>query len=91
MMLTSYTAAADTLLGVYAGAQGWDMAAEGNYGFQNEELNYRFEDETQNRFYIALEHPIPVIPNIKIAQSYRGGGDDDKGARQKPCTEISVA
>ncbi|MEW6999683.1 TIGR04219 family outer membrane beta-barrel protein [Colwelliaceae bacterium BS250] len=69
MMLTSYTAAADTLFGVYAGAQGWDMAAEGSYGYQDEELNYRFEDETQSRFYIALEHPIPVIPNIKIAQS----------------------
>ncbi|WP_068544249.1 TIGR04219 family outer membrane beta-barrel protein [Thalassotalea crassostreae] len=71
MLLTSTSAAADTLFGVYVGAQGWDMAASGSHGetkdFQDNQ--YSFEDETLGRFYIELEHPVPFIPNLKVAHS----------------------
>ncbi|MDG1732348.1 MAG: TIGR04219 family outer membrane beta-barrel protein [Thalassotalea sp.] len=69
MLLTCGSASADTILGVYAGVQGWDMAAEGSHGENNDLTEYNFDDETQGRFYVALEHPIPFIPNIKIAHS----------------------
>lgn len=69
MLLTCGSANADTILGVYAGVQGWDMAAEGSHGENNDLTEYNFDDETQGRFYVALEHPIPFIPNIKIAHS----------------------
>ena len=69
MLLTCGSASADTLLGVYAGVQGWDMAAEGSYGDQGSLSEYSFEDESQGRFYVALEHFIPLVPNIKIAHS----------------------
>ncbi|OUS26405.1 hypothetical protein A9Q98_10830 [Thalassotalea sp. 42_200_T64] len=68
MMLTSTTAAADAI-GVYVGAQVWDMATDGSHDvgvFQDE---FRYDDETQARYYIELEHPIPFIPNAKIARS----------------------
>lgn len=68
MLLTSTTAAADAI-GVYVGAQGWDMAAEGSHGENNELVEYNFKDESQARFYIAFEHPVPFIPNIKISHS----------------------
>ncbi|WNC69244.1 TIGR04219 family outer membrane beta-barrel protein [Thalassotalea nanhaiensis] len=68
MLLTSTTAAADAI-GVYVGAQGWDMAAEGSHGENNDLVEYNFKDESQGRFYLAFEHPIPFIPNIKIAHS----------------------
>lgn len=60
-------AQADTILGAYVGAQGWNMGAEG--GFSNQEssiTDFTFDDKTNGSFYIALEHPVPLIPNIKV-------------------------
>ncbi len=60
---------ADTLLGGYIGAQSWQMSADGGFS-QNENLvDFEFEDENQVNFYAALEHPIPLVPNIKIART----------------------
>lgn len=59
-------ASADTLLGIYAGAQAWNMDAEGSFGSPNSSAEFNFEDENQGSFYIALEHPVPIIPNIKV-------------------------
>ncbi|WP_395341496.1 TIGR04219 family outer membrane beta-barrel protein [Ningiella sp. W23] len=62
-------AKADTLLGVYAGVQGWNMETEGGFA-QNESLaNFNFEDETHTNFYVALEHPIPLLPNVKVVRT----------------------
>lgn len=62
-------AKADTLLGAYVGAQAWNMQAEGGVA-QNESLaGFSFEEETNASFYVALEHPIPLIPNIKLART----------------------
>lgn len=60
---------ADTLLGAYVGAQGWNMAVEG--GFSNEEslTDFSFDDQSNGSFYVALEHPIPLIPNIKVSRT----------------------
>lgn len=68
MMLTSFTAAADAV-GVYIGVQAWDMAAEGTLGDKGDQQAYDFDDEAQARYYIELEHPIPFIPNMKVAHS----------------------
>lgn len=63
-------ATADTILGVYAGVQGWNMSSEGAFGqVQNgvdSSANFSFDKESQNSFYLALEHPVPLVPNIKI-------------------------
>jgi outer membrane protein len=60
---------ADTLLGAYVGAQGWNMAVDG--GFSNEEqiTNFSFDEQTNESFYVALEHPVPFLPNIKISRT----------------------
>ncbi|WP_371186801.1 TIGR04219 family outer membrane beta-barrel protein [Thalassotalea maritima] len=68
MMLTSLNANAD-VIGVYAGAQLWDMSAEGSYADSSMQTEYDFESEKQNRLYIEVEHPVPLIPNVKIAHS----------------------
>ena len=60
-------AQADTVFGVYAGVGQWNADFGGDAGTVSidlEELN--IEDETNNFFYIALEHPIPLLPNIKL-------------------------
>ncbi len=68
LMLTSYNASADAL-GVYAGAQVWNMASEGGHGSTNDHLQYDYSDDVQNSFYIAFEHPIPFLPNVRVAHN----------------------
>lgn len=64
------SAQADTLLGLYVGGQMWANEAEGSFG--EGELNqavFDFDDEKQGSFFVALEHPIPLIPNMKVAST----------------------
>lgn len=64
------SAQADTLLGLYIGGQVWANQAEGSFGEgETNQAAFDFEDETQGNFFIALEHPIPLIPNLKIAST----------------------
>jgi outer membrane protein len=60
---------ADTLLGLYVGAQGWNMETEGGFAQNTALANFNFEDETNVSFYAALEHPIPLVPNIKLVRT----------------------
>ncbi|TWX70836.1 TIGR04219 family outer membrane beta-barrel protein [Colwellia demingiae] len=63
-------AQADTLLGLYIGGQIWSNEASGSFGegADNQSV-FEFDDENQGSFYVAFEHPIPLIPNIKIAST----------------------
>lgn len=64
------TAQADTLLGLYIGGQVWANEASGSFGEgANDQAVFEFDDETQGSFHVAFEHPIPLIPNIKIAST----------------------
>ncbi|SFD07638.1 TIGR04219 family outer membrane beta-barrel protein [Pseudoalteromonas denitrificans] len=60
-------AQADTILGVYAGVEGWRSETTGNFSEGNgTSESFNFEDESLTNFYVALEHPIPLVPNVKI-------------------------
>jgi len=61
---------ADTLLGLYIGGQIWVSQADGTFGEgADNQAAFDFNDENQSNFFVALEHPIPLIPNIKIAST----------------------
>ena len=60
---------ADTILGLYIGGQVWDSAASGVFGEIDNQTDFNLKDETQTGFHVALEHPVPLIPNIKIAST----------------------
>ena len=61
---------ADTLLGLYIGGQVWANETSGSFGEgQNNQTAFDFNDENQGSYFVALEHPIPLIPNIKIAST----------------------
>lgn len=61
---------ADTLLGAYVGAQAWNMGVEGGFSNEGSSLtDFTFDDKTNGSFYVALEHPVPIIPNIKISRT----------------------
>lgn len=64
------SAHADTLLGLYIGGQAWANQAEGSFGEGKvDQAVFNFNDETQGNYFVALEHPIPLIPNIKISST----------------------
>ena len=60
----------DTLLGLYIGGHIWANQADGSFGQgADNQAAFNFDDETQGSFYVALEHPLPFIPNIKISST----------------------
>lgn len=65
----SSSAQADTLLGVYVGGQIWANDASGSFGDSDDQSTFNLEDETQGSFFIALEHPLPLIPNVRVART----------------------
>lgn len=68
--LVSANAQADTLLGLYIGGQVWANSASGSFGEGSDNQSaFDFDDEYQGSFYVAFEHPIPLIPNVKIAST----------------------
>jgi outer membrane protein len=68
-MLLSASSFAD-FVGVYAGAGVWNNDFTGDVVSDvdiEDELGFGSDDA--NVVYVAIEHPIPLIPNIKVAQT----------------------
>ncbi|WP_440875003.1 TIGR04219 family outer membrane beta-barrel protein [Thalassotalea sp. PLHSN55] len=60
------------VLGLYIGGQYWDNEATGVFGDgpnADDQEDFGLQGESQSSFHIAFEHPIPIIPNIKIAST----------------------
>ncbi len=64
---------ADTFLGVYLGAGVWNQKHEGKVQFLGSDVDLQNEfglsSSTNEIFYIAFEHAVPVLPNIKLQYS----------------------
>lgn len=81
MAVSAAPAKADWFFGVYAEGQYWAPEATGSYGTQNNQLEYDLEDEGQMQLAVALHHPIPLIPNIRLERQemettgFRSGAD----------------
>lgn len=69
------TAQAD-FIGLYLGIDGWDMDSSGKFGSDNlSDQNFNLDNDTKASFFIALEHPLPLLPNIRV----RGQNLDTSG------------
>lgn len=72
ILATSSIASAD-VIGVYAGAQKWNYDIDGYVSTGSENIDFNddlgYDDSDDNSYFVALEHPIPVLPNIKIQQN----------------------
>ncbi len=61
---------ADTIFGVYAGAGVWqtdfdgDASDTGQVSIDLDDLG--IEDESSNMVWLAVEHPIPILPNVRL-------------------------
>lgn len=64
--LVAAPASADMLLGIYAGAQYWNTGTSGGFADDSSTADFNFDDEGETSFYVALEHFVPLVPNIKL-------------------------
>lgn len=60
------SAQADTILGLYLGADAWQAETTGGLATGSNLQDFDFEDKTFTNYYAALEHPIPLVPNVKV-------------------------
>lgn len=65
LTLSSY-AHADTLLGVHAGADFWRTSSSGGFANTAQQQAFDFDKDSQYSYYIAFEHFVPVLPNVRI-------------------------
>ena len=61
----------DTVFGIYAGAGTWSAEPDGSMGAAElfepitaQEL--ALDEENNTYFFVALEHPVPILPNIRV-------------------------
>ncbi|WP_018983712.1 TIGR04219 family outer membrane beta-barrel protein [Salinimonas chungwhensis] len=59
----------DTIAGVYVGAQGWQANPDGGFADSSATADFNFDNDAQGAAYIAVEHPVPFIPNIKVGHT----------------------
>ncbi len=68
--LSSPIAVSDTIFGLYAGANLWQPEANGTIGQSENSFDFSgdFEggDSDSTSFYLALEHFVPLVPNIMV-------------------------
>lgn len=65
----SATSQADLLFGIYGGVGAWNAGVDGDLGVGDQPITTDELDlstETNNVFYLAVEHPLPLIPNIRV-------------------------
>jgi outer membrane protein len=69
---TTLPVMADTVFGVYIGGGSWDTEFSGEVGDDDLTLTTKelgIKDKKNKYYYIAIEHPVPVLPNIKLQQT----------------------
>lgn len=74
-LVLPFSASAD-IIGLTAGAYTWNQSWDGK--LQSDEAtstqvdvedNLGYDDERGNSFFVAFEHPIPILPNIRLAHT----------------------
>jgi len=59
---------ADTV-GLYLGGQIWQSEASGTFGEKNTLIDFNLKKEQQNNYFVAVEHPFSLLPNIRISST----------------------
>ena len=62
------TVQADTI-GLYLGGQVWDSQATGIVGEKNALIDFNLADKKQGSYFVAFEHPLPLIPNVMLSST----------------------
>jgi outer membrane protein len=66
--LFTANAQADTV-GLYFGGQVWKSEASGILGEESTLIDFNLKKEQQINYFIAVEHPFPLLPNARISST----------------------
>ena len=53
-------------IGIYVGAQAWQNEAKGGFAENTNLASFAFKEQTNSSFYAKFEHPLPLIPNLRL-------------------------
>jgi len=56
-------------VGLYLGGQIWQSEASGIFGEKNMLIDFNLKKEQQNNYFVAIEHPFPLLPNVRISST----------------------
>ena len=59
---------ADTI-GVYLGGYLWNNQATGLVGEKSDLIDFNLSDQHQGSYFIAFEHPLPLLPNMMLSRT----------------------
>ena len=75
------TAHADTILGVYADVDYWQYDGKADVAQTGKKKsNFVFDEKNQASLSVSLEHPVPILPNIRLRHTTLQGNDTKKVA-----------
>lgn len=66
--LYTTNAQADTV-GLYLGGQVWQNEASGLFDEKNISTDFNLKKEQQISYFIAIEHPFPLLPNVRVSHT----------------------
>jgi hypothetical protein len=66
--LFTFAAQAETV-GLYIGGQIWQSGTSGTFGEKNTPINANLKKEHQSSYFVAVEHPLPFLPNVRISNT----------------------
>ncbi len=92
LSLLPFTASAD-FIGFAVGAAYWNPSPSGdisyrNYGSNDFKDDLNLEDARENVLWAVLEHPLPMLPNVKLVRTSLGL-DGDNGTLRATFGDIS--
>ena len=56
-------------VGLYLGGQIWQSEFSGGVGKESELIDFNYKKEQQTSFFVAFEHPFPLVPNLRISHT----------------------
>jgi outer membrane protein len=65
----SQSVQADTVLGLYLGADTWMPSSSGAMTTATSDSSQNFDEDTSSSYFVALEHPLPMIPNLMLRKT----------------------
>jgi len=67
--LFTFTPQANNTVGLYLGGQLWQSEASGIFDEKNALIDFHLKKEQQSNYFIAIEHPYPLLPNVRISRT----------------------
>jgi len=67
--LFTFTPQANNSVGLTLGGQIWQSEVSGIFGEKNNLIDFNLKKEQQINYFVVVEHPYPLLPNIRISRT----------------------